>query len=308
MLLILSGSRLGQIIPLYFRTRRVYGLPILFGTSGWSYQEWVGAFYPNNRVAKLPFYSRIFDSVEVDSSFYRAPSKSMVAGWAKATGPQFKFSLKIPKVITHDKRLKGVEDEILDFIELMDPLARAGKLGCLLIQLPPSFGFDERAKLESFFNLLPKHIHFAAEFRHESWNRQASWELLKKYDIANTITDSPMQFLSEPIVAATTHSFVRWHGHGKPVWYAYRYSEDELRPWLKKLDKISKDVPLTYAYFNNHYNANAPANLLQLLEMRGELGDTQKKALARAARYSRRKEEATAFATSPEVKKLTDFL
>jgi uncharacterized protein YecE (DUF72 family) len=274
-------------------------LAILFGTSGWSYQEWVGAFYPNSRISKLPFYAKIFKSVEVDSSFYRPPSKSMIAGWAKATGPDFKFSMKIPKLITHDRRLAGVEKAILDFIELVGPLEKLGKLGCLLIQLPPSFTFKEKRKLEAFFGLLPRHLHFAVEFRHESWNREETWDLLEEFNIANTITDSPVEFLSKVVITATTHSFVRWHGHGRSVWYNYRYSENELRPWLEKLGQVESQVPVTYAYFNNHYGGNAPANLLQLIGMRQETTDAQQKAAARAERY---------FKKETVVTKMTDFL
>lgn len=273
-------------------------MTILSGTCGWSYQEWIGAFYPNNRVAKLPFYARVFNSVEVDSSFYRAPSRSMVAGWIKSTGPDFKFSLKVPKTITHDRLLVGAEKEFLDFIDLVQPIAKASKLGCLLVQLPPDFTFRQKGDLQSFFELLPTDIHFAVEFRHESWDREETWDLLKEYNVANTVTDSPMAFLARPIVTASTHSYVRWHGRGEPVWYDYAYSEEELHPWLAKLTGLEEKVPVVYAYFNNHYHANAPDNLLQLTEMRGELTDAQKKVMARSARYRRRK--ATA--------KLTDFI
>ena len=221
----------------------------------------------------------------------------MVAGWIRATGPDFKFSLKIPKTVTHHKRLAGVEKEFLDFVDLVEPIARTGKLGCLLLQLPPDFMFKERERLESFFNLLPKDIHFAVEFRHESWNRKQTWDLLEKYGVANTITDSPIEFLTRPIVTATTHSYVRWHGRGKSLWYDYTYSEQELRQWLANLQVIEENVPLVYAYFNNHSRADAPTNLLQLLEMIGDLTDTQKKVKARRERYERKK----------SVKKITDF-
>lgn len=221
----------------------------------------------------------------------------MVAGWIRATGPDFKFSLKIPKTVTHDKRLTGVEKEFLDFVDLVEPIARTGKLGCLLLQLPPDFMFKERERLESLFNLLPKGIHFAVEFRHESWNRKQTWDLLEKYGVANTITDSPIEFLTRPIVTATTHSYVRWHGRGKSLWYDYTYSEQELRQWLANLQVIEENVPLVYAYFNNHYRADAPTNLLQLLEMTGDLTDTQKKVKARRERYEQKK----------AVKKITDF-
>ncbi len=224
----------------------------------------------------------------------------MISGWAKATGPGFKFSLKLPKTITHDKRLAGTEKETIDFFSLVEPLARLGKLGCVLIQLPPSFTFKEKDRLESFFELLPRHVHVAAEFRHESWDRRETWELLKRYNVANTITDSPIKFLSKLIVTATTHAFVRWHGHGKSVWYNYRYSEEQLQPWVAKMERIEEQVPITYAYFNNHYGANAPANLLQLLRMRGEMTESQNRALARAERSFRKEANVT--------NKLTDFL
>jgi uncharacterized protein YecE (DUF72 family) len=273
-------------------------LTILLGTCGWSYQEWVGPFYPNNRVAKLPFYSRVFNSVEVDSSFYRAPSKSMVAGWIKVTGPDFKFSLKIPKTVTHDRRLAGVRNEFLEFVDLVEPIARAGKLGCLVAQLPPDFTFKQNDILESFFNLLPTDIHFAAEFRHESWDREETWDLLKKYNVANTVTDSPIEFLAKPVVTAATHSYVRWHGRGNQTWYDYTYSEGEMRPWLAELRCMEEKIPVVYAYFNNHYRAGAPNNLLQLLDMRGEITDDQRKVKARLERDERRK----------AVRKLTDFI
>jgi uncharacterized protein YecE (DUF72 family) len=251
-------------------------------------------FYPNNRVAKLPFYSRIFNSVEVDSSFYRAPSKSMIAGWIKATGPDFKFSLKIPRTITHTKRLEGADSEFLDFVYLAEPIARAGKLGCLLAQLPPDFTFKEKDKLQLFFNLIPKDIDFAVEFHHDSWNRKETWDLLKKHGIATVVTDSPVEFLTEPVVTAKTHSYVRWHGHGKPMWYDYIYSEQELRVWLGRLKDMEEKVSVVYAYFGN---TGAPAYLLRLLEMRQELTDAQKKVKARADRQWRKR----------GTKKITDF-
>ena len=282
-------------------------LTVLFGTCGWSYQEWVGAFYPNNRVAKLPFYSKVFESVEVDSSFYRPPSKSMTAGWARATPPGFKFSLKIPKTITHDKKLVGAERDLFEFLERIEPITKAGKLGCLLIQFPASFTYKEKGVLERFFDLLPPTVHFAAEFRHESWDRDETWDILRRHNVANTITDSPIEFLSNPVITATSHAYVRWHGRGKPVWYDYRYSEQELTSWKQKLDRIERQTPNVYAYFNNHYGANAPSNLLSLLDMRGELDEMQARAIKRAERMQKRQSAATP-PPSTTISRLTDYL
>ena len=221
----------------------------------------------------------------------------MIAGWIKATGPDFKFSLKVPKTVTHDKRLARIEKEFLDFVDLVEPMVRAGKLGCLLAQLPPDFTFKEKNSLESFFNLLPNDMHFAVEFRHESWNRKETWVLLGRYGIANTITDSPIEFLSEPVVTAE-HAYVRWHGRGKKIWFDYTYSEEELAPWMDKLKEIESKVNVVYAYFNNHYRGDAPRNALQLLKMLSATTETQEKITARMETRSRK---------SPP-RKITDFL
>lgn len=270
---------------------------MLLGTCGWSYQEWVGMFYPNNRVAKLPFYAKVFDTVEVDSSFYRMPTKSMVNGWEKATGPAFKFSLKLPKVITHDRELIGVDDELDAFLDVIKPLKDADKLGCLLVQLGPGFTYDKVGNLESFLETLPDDICFAVEFRHESWNRKETWALLKRHRVANTITDSPIAFLAEPVVTAE-HAYVRWHGRGKKIWFDYAYSTEELGAWMAKLEEIESKAAVTYAYFNNHYRGDAPHNALQLLKMLDATTEMQERVTARMQRRSRK---------SPP-HKITDFL
>ena len=120
---------------------------------------------------------------------------------------------------------------------------------------------------------------------------------MEKYGVANTVTDSPIEFLARSVVTATTHSYVRWHGRGKSPWYDYTYSEQELRPWLAKLQVMEEKVTVVYAYFNNYYRADAPTNLLQLLEMRGEITDAQKKVKARRERYERKN----------TIRKITDY-
>lgn len=224
----------------------------------------------------------------------------MTAGWSKATGPPFKFSLKVPRTITHDKRLERTERQTSEFIESIEPIKRSGKLGCLLLQMPASFTFKERANLEAYLGLLPADIHFAVEFRHESWDREETWDLLRKFNVANTITDSPIAFLSNPAITSGTHAYVRWHGRGKSIWYDYRYSDEELLAWKDKLEVIERSAPVVYAYFNNHYGANAPTNLLSLLELRGELSDAQAKVMRRARRSEKKQSERVA--------KLTDYL
>jgi uncharacterized protein YecE (DUF72 family) len=272
-------------------------LAILIGTSGWSYQEWVGPFYPNDRVAKLPFYSRVFDSVEVDSSFFKPPSKSMAAGWTKATNSSFKFSLRLPRTIGENLSLFESEFEV--FARGIEPIRRAGRLGCLLLQLPPGFTFKRRSDLESCFELLPSDIHFAVEFRHHSWDRRETWELLQRFNVACAITDSPIGFPPRPIVTSTTHSYIRWDGRGKSDMHDYRYSERELLVWQDRLAKIETQVPFVYAYFSNYYGGSAPSNILALLELGGELSDHQRLALRRDKRFQKTRRSGA---------KLTDFM
>jgi len=115
------------------------------GTSGWSYEEWVGILYPTSSTPKLKYYSSVFDTVEVDSSFYSMPSSKLVLGWIKNTPSDFKFSIKMPKTITHDFRLElkeELEKEVSNFLKVINPLLSSGKLGSVLVQLPPSLEFD----------------------------------------------------------------------------------------------------------------------------------------------------------------------
>jgi uncharacterized protein YecE (DUF72 family) len=126
---------------------------ILLGTSGWSYKEWEGPFYQKGEKRKLRAYCQVFNAAEIDSTWYRFPSKGTVMGWLRYSPSEFVFAAKVPKIITHDKRLglKGdVQADLNAFFDLMRPLQLGGKLGCLLIQLPPSYDFN-LGNLESFF-------------------------------------------------------------------------------------------------------------------------------------------------------------
>ncbi|MDG6934490.1 MAG: DUF72 domain-containing protein [Nitrososphaerota archaeon] len=250
---------------------------LMMGTSGWSYDEWVGPFYPSKETPKLTYYSGVFNTVEVDSSFYAMPNPKVVFGWVKHTPTNFKFSLKLPKTITHDMKLvgDGVEVELRKFFEVVSPLVSANKIGVVLAQLPPSLKQDLDL-LERFLNLLPKEgVRFAIEFRHLSWWNRDTWRVLKKANVANTIVDEPL--LPPELVVTAPFAYVRWHGRGERVWYDYRYSENEIRTWAKQLGKIrSSEV---YGYWNNHFHANAVMNCLEMLEAVGAIGPHQKDVL-----------------------------
>ena len=249
---------------------------ILLGTSGWHYNDWVGPFYKEKKESKLATYSKVFKSVEIDSTFYRYPNKGMVMGWLKYTKPDFIFTAKLPKLITHEKKLdlkEGVEDDLEVFCELMRPLQLDGKLGCILIQLPPKFGLDNFERLEAFFKILPTEFSFAVEFRDLSWMSDETWRLLQEYGIAYTIVDEPL-LPPEPKVT-TRIAYFRWHGKGARPWYNYRYRVEELEPWVPKVKEVANKVERVYGYFNNHYHGYAVENCLQVLEMLGVLTPVQ---------------------------------
>jgi len=141
---------------------------ILLGTSGWSYRDWIGPFYKKKEKSMLKAYSKVFRTAEIDSTFYAYPSKGTVMGWAKYSPEGFVFTAKLPKLITHEKMLdleEGTEEDVSRFCDLIRPILLNGKLGCLLIQLPPKYEFDPN-HLEKFLRILPKEFKFAVEFRH----------------------------------------------------------------------------------------------------------------------------------------------
>jgi uncharacterized protein YecE (DUF72 family) len=264
---------------------------LLLGTSGWSYNEWVGPFYTKMDKSKLRAYTRVFPTVEIDSTFYRYPSKGTVMGWTRYSPEGFVYTAKLPGLITHDKKLsleEGIEKDLQRFIELMEPLILAGKLGCILIQLPPKFDYRPH-ELEDFFKTLPTHVKFAAEFRELSWMRSETWRLLEKYRVAYTIVD-------EPLLPPETHltsdmAYFRWHGHGGKPWYDYRYSVQELEPWIPKLKDVAGKVGKIYGYFNNHYHGYAVENCLQIMEMIGSINAKQTEAKNRVEKHLQERAE-----------------
>jgi uncharacterized protein YecE (DUF72 family) len=239
---------------------------ILLGTCGWSYTEWEEKLYKKGEKHKLRAYSRVFPTVEIDSTFYRYPSKGTVMGWLRYSPSSFVFSAKLPKVITHDKKLglkNDVQADLEAFLKIMESLQLNGKLGCLLIQLPPSYGYNPE-NLESFFELLPPQFRFAVEFRNLSWMREETWELLERRSIVYTNVDEPL--LPPEMHITSDIAYFRWHGHGENPWFNYLYKADELEPWIPKVLTASNDVKKVYGYFNNHFHGYAAENCLSLIE------------------------------------------
>jgi len=258
---------------------------LFLGTSGWSYKEWVGPFYSKEDKSLLKAYTKVFRTAEIDSTFYRYPSKGTVMGWAKYSPEGFVYAAKLPGLITHKKKLnlaEGIEKDLQTFTELMEPLVLSGKLGCLLIQLPPRFDYKPR-ELEDFLKLLPTHIKFAVEFRDPSWMRRETWDLLGKYNVAYTIVDEPL--LPPEMHFTSDIAYFRWHGKGIRPWYNYRYGKEELEPWVPKIREATGKVRTVYGYFNNHYHGYAVENCLQILEMLGTLTSQQIQAKNKVQNY-----------------------
>jgi uncharacterized protein YecE (DUF72 family) len=259
---------------------------IMLGTSGWSYEEWVEPFYRFKNVSKLRIYNKVFRTAEIDSTFYRYPTEGTVYGWLRYTDPNFVFTAKLPKQITHEKLLdlgQGVEDDLNKFCELMRRLLVAKKLGCLLIQLPPKFSFSDIDQLESFFEILPTDFSFAVEFRDPSWVNLETWRLLSKHSVAYTIVDEPL--LPPDVEVTSKIAYFRWHGRGRRPWFDYRYKKEELEPWVPKVKEVSEKVEKVFGYFNNHYHGYAVENCLQVLELLGVLTPEQSEAKSRVERY-----------------------
>lgn len=259
----------------------------MLGTSGWSYRDWIGPFYKKKEKSMLKAYSKIFKTVEIDSTFYAYPSKGTVMGWVKYSPEDFVFTAKLPKLITHEKMLnleEGVEEDLIRFCDLVRYVLLNGKLGCLLIQLPPKYEFDPD-HLERFLRILPHEFKFAVEFRHLSWMRNETWKLLKKYRIAYTIVDEPL--LPPEVQVTSDFAYFRWHGRGTRPWFNYRYNAKELKPWAPKVRKVANKVEKVYGYFNNHFHGYAVENCLQVLEMLGVLTPEQAKAKANVENYLR---------------------
>jgi uncharacterized protein YecE (DUF72 family) len=275
----------------------------LLGCSGWNYTDtsdkggWTGVFYPDKDTKRLRFYSQFFNTAEMDSifyeKFYSKMTKGTFIGMVNATPENFQFSVKVPETITHRKRLevkKGAITEFEIFLDKISPLKNSNKLGAILLQLPPSFTVNDFKNIEGFLDRLPTNGYdYSVEFRHPSWKTEGPWDMLKHYNIAAVMTDSPanenLEFLSEVTVTTADHSFIRFHGRNVKghYWYNYLYNKEELKPWVEKVGQIRKQTKVLRAYFNNHYGGKAVVNALQFKEMTGTaLSEYEKKVLEHA--------------------------
>ena len=236
-------------------------MKVHIGCSGWNYKEWRGKFYPEKLAQRkwLEFYSNVFDTVEVNNTFYRFPKDSNLLNWKETAPKNFNFTLKGSRYVTHMKKLKDVKQSVDKFHTSADLLEE--KLSCLLWQLPPNLHRNDE-KLIEFCKSLRKGYKNVIEFRHISWYDEEVYEILRKHEVSFCVISSPD--FSEEMIATNEVAYIRFHGKGEN-WYDYLYSKKELRSWHKKIR--DSGVKEAFVYFNNDIHANAPENAKQLREM-----------------------------------------
>jgi uncharacterized protein YecE (DUF72 family) len=237
------------------------------GTMGFGYKDWSGVFYPVTASSQdyLSYYSRSFNAVELDTTFYGSPRPSIARSWADSTPPGFRFCAKTPRSITHERGLVGAADLMFEFLSALQPLGE--KLGVVLLQFPPSFDAQQSKILASFLGEIradrrAKTVRLAVEFRHASWytDRQKIASILGDHDVCWASTEYPD--LPGELNRTTAFLYIRWIGqHG-----TYRTHERErvdqtrqLESWWQRLKDAAGQVENIYGFFNNDYAGHAPA-------------------------------------------------
>jgi len=248
---------------------------ILIGTSGWGYDEWKGPFYPKSLTNKdfLLYYSKIFYTNEINTTFYNIPPRWMVENWNKRTPPDFYFSAKLPKTITHENKLNFDKciDDLDYFLNMMEPLTISNKLLSFLIQLPPFFEKEKHFKnLKEFIanwprNLEQENYNLVIEFRHKSWMNDEVFDYLKSKVISYCAVIEP---LLPPRMDVTNPnlSYIRFHGYGKKIWFDYFFTEKEIRKWAGEIREVIKNSKKVGIYFNNHFSGYAAKNSLMMMK------------------------------------------
>ncbi|MFW9980780.1 MAG: DUF72 domain-containing protein [Candidatus Thorarchaeota archaeon] len=226
----------------------------------------------------LKQYLKYFYTAEINSTFYALPQPKFVKHLSSLDSDVF-FTAKLPKKVTHDTRLdiSGEGGSILkEYFHLLEPLH--GRVQVILIQLPP-WDVSKFGDLETFFSALDPAFQYAIEFRDESWLIQRVWTLLEDYGVAHVIVDEPKLPIDLRVTA--DFSYIRWHGHGDNPWFNYRYSIEELEPWVDRLESVTSSVDTTLGYFNNHFAGNAPLNAFQMLSLLKKINPKQQAKLDR---------------------------
>ncbi len=256
------------------------------GTCAWTYDDWRGVFYPEHLPAgeRLEFYAQHFSAVEVDSTFYHAPTEHTVAHWAEITPPEFAFACKLPREISHDRKLRDSTELLHEFLTALSPLGR--KLWCVVVQLPPSFRprRDEGA-LRAFVRQLPREVRFAIEFRHAEWHMPRFAHLLEEHRVAwvwNDLTplDHQKEGAFEFLPDTADFLYVRLMGDLDKKYDAggrkiHRYThlqwsrEAALESWSVRLRQAATDHRRIFVAVSNHFEGYAPHTAQRLADRLG---------------------------------------
>ena len=261
---------------------------VYIGTSGWSYPKgkgtWKGYFYPSGRINELEYYSQFFNTVEINSSFYRPPNPGYVANWVRLTPPDFRFAVKLWQKFTHPGMYEAATGEAavisqrdVDlFNNGIEPLYKSGKLGALLAQFPPSFKNDRHGQqiLSAVIRTFGQY-RLAVELRHRSWSDdRRTADLLSEQNVAWVQIDEPKfpSSIAADIPLTADMAYFRFHGRNRENWWAgdsetrykYLYSPDEIKELADKMSPALKQAGLTFAFFNNHWRGYAPRNAVAL--------------------------------------------
>jgi len=229
---------------------------VRIGCSGWMYDDWRGRLYPRGEPKRrwLELYATHFDTVEINSTFYRLPSAETVTNWVRQTPTDFMFAVKASRYLTHVKRLLDLRDGIRRFYEPLSPLIDAGRLGPILWQLPASFRRDD-GRLNAWLNSLPAGRH-TIEFRHQSWFVPEVIDALRAHGVALTIGDHPERpFQTQTITASWLYLRFHYGSRGR----GGNYSATELARWSSRIAAWRRTAEV-FAYFNNDWRGLAPAN------------------------------------------------
>jgi uncharacterized protein YecE (DUF72 family) len=233
---------------------------IFVGTSGYNYPEWKGSFYPADLAAAkmLPYYAARFPTVEINYTFYRMPTEKILSGWAPQTPPEFRFTLKAPRRITHDAKLVNCESLTAAFCLVAGTLA--DKLGALLFQLPPSLKKD-LPRLEAFLDTLPPKAPAAFEFRHASWFDDEVFSLLKSRNRALCVADS--EKLETPLEVTADFGYFRLRDEG--------YQPKDIAEWARKIAGLQVRCREIFVYFKHEEEGKGPAFARELMTHLGPL-------------------------------------
>jgi uncharacterized protein YecE (DUF72 family) len=232
---------------------------VRIGCSGWQYKHWRGNFYAETLPHKTWFehYASMFDTVEINNSFYRLPEARTFADWASRAPGHFTFAVKASRFLTHMKKLKDPEEPIDRFFTRARALG--GHLGPVLYQLPPGWKLDF-GRLEHFLHTLPKDVRQVLEFRDRSWYTDDVSALLERHAIALCVHDMPGSASGR--IRVGPFVYVRFHGASGR--YDGSYTNEQLRSWAEWLDQQASAGADVYAYFNNDVGGHAPRNAMTL--------------------------------------------